>query len=240
MICDEYKIEGLPTIFDGKHATITKILGNNLYYVATNHKNELSNYVKIIEYIGKCEVDSYEPKYIKSENFLAELITVNLDDPDTIQKEWEMFVEYCGDKGWHNRLYVDIEYFTPYFKDLLNEIAHQINLPYLDITLQIHDNRLHNTPIELDVPHRDGYRRTNITVPVYLDDKEKVNWHGTPQDIILQSSTYRLKHPSMVNVGDTHSVSLLPNTRRILIQFSYRESFDEIYKSNPDIFNLYK
>ena len=240
MICSEYKIKGFPAKFDGRYGVITKILGNNQYLVATRDVGKLNKLVEVIEYVGKCEIKNYEHEYIKSELLLAELTTVTLDEPITLQSEWENFVSYYGKLNWHNRMYFTIDQFTPQFQKLLNQISNEIKLPYLDITLQIHDVRLYDIPIELNVPHRDGYRRTNITIPIYAEPEEKIKWHSIPSDIILQSSTYSLKHPSMVNVGDTHSVSLVPGARRILIQLSYRETTDQIYNSNPNIFNIYK
>jgi hypothetical protein len=170
---------------------------------------------------------------------LAELVSVKLDSPNIIQQEWEKFVFKMGDFNWHNRMYFTVNDFTDYFRNKLQEIIDVVQLPYLDITVQTHDTRLHNNPIPLNVTHIDGYRSTNITIPVYAEPEEKINWHGEPTDIILQSSTYSTKHPSLVNVGEVHTVSLVPNARRILIQLSYRQTFTEMLELHSDNFKVY-
>jgi hypothetical protein len=130
--------------------------------------------------------------------------------------------------------------FSEYFQKLLKQIIEIVDLPYLDITLQIHDKKHLPQIIPLDVVHIDFYRHTNITIPVYLDPTERMNWHSNSSPTnIIQSSTYSLQHPSLVNVGLFHSVSLVPDATRVLIQLSYLHKFDEIIKKNLNYFKIY-
>ena len=235
----ECVVKGCPPHF-AHNGQVLEILGNDYYRVKTRSIKDLSKYVDFIEPLNKTVVhkNPMEGIVITDKN-LAEILPIQLDDPKVIQAEYENYIKTI--KVDFNRLYPKLNELSSYFRSVITQITDVINLPYLDITWQIHDNRFNIEPIALDCVHIDYYRYTNITVPIYVNPNERVNFHkNAAPDSILQSSTYSLKHPTMVNVGMYHSVSLIPDTRRVLLQISYLHKFDEIYNKFPNIFNIYK
>lgn len=231
-------VKGCPPHF-AQHAKVLEILGNDYYRVKTRSVKELTSYVDFIEPLNRTVVhkNPFDELKVTRDN-LAEILPIKLDDPSVIQSEYESYIKTI--KIDFNRLYPKLDKLNSYFKNLLKQIIDVIGLPYLDITWQIHDTRFNIQPIALDCVHIDFYRHTNITVPIYLDPTERINFHHNPASTgIIQSSTYSLKHPSMVNVNLYHSVSLIPNMRRVLLQLSYLHGFDEIYNKNPDNFKIY-
>ncbi len=234
----QYIVKGCPPQF-AQHAKVLEILGDDYYRVKSRSVKELSKYVDFIEPLNKTIVhkDPYDQIKITTNN-LAEILPVKLDKPSIIQAEYEDYIKTI--KVDFNRLYPKIDTLSSYFKNILTQIVDLIDFPYLDITWQIHDTRFKIEPIELDCVHIDFYRNTNITVPIYVNPDECINFHkdSSPTQKI-QSSIYSLEHPSMVNVNLYHSVSLIPNMRRVLLQLSYLHTFEEIYNKNPNIFKIY-
>jgi len=231
-------VKGCPPSF-AQHGKVLEILGNDYYRVKTRSIKNLEKCVESLEPLHKTIVhkDPFQEVVITEQN-LAEILPVALDNQEIIQNEWEIFSKSFQIN--HNRIYPKLTQLSDYFQKILKQIIEVIDLPYLDITLQVHDKKHLPEIIPLDVVHIDFYRHTNITIPVYLDPLERMNWHSNSSpNSVMQSSTYSLKHPSLVNVGLYHSVSLIPNTTRVLIQLSYLQTFDEIYNKNPNIFKLY-
>jgi len=234
----ECLVKGFPPHF-AQHGKILEILGDDYYRVKTRSVKELSNYVDSIEQLNKTLVHKspFDQIIITKDN-LAEILPIKLDDPSVIQAEYESYIKTI--KVDFNRLYPKINELSSYFRNILNEIIDLIGFPYLDITWQIHDTRFNIQPIELDCVHIDFYRHTNITIPIYVNPDEQINFHeNSSAESKFQSSIYSVKHPSMVNVNLYHSVSLIPNMRRVLLQLSYLHDFEEIYNKNPSIFKIY-
>lgn len=231
-------VKGCPPHF-AQHAKVLEILGDDYYRVKTRSVKELRNYVDSLEQLNKTTVHKNPFDQIKiTKNNLAEILPVKLDKPSIIQAEYEDYIKTI--KVDFNRLYPKIDKLSSYFRNVLKEIIDVIDLPYLDITWQIHDTRFKIQPIALDVVHIDFYRHTNITIPIYANPDERINFHENSAPISkFQSSTYTVEHPSMVNVNLYHSVSLIPNEKRVLLQLSYLHDFHEIYNKNPDIFRIY-
>lgn len=231
-------VKGNPPHF-AQYGKVLEILGDDYYRVKTRSVKELSNYVDFIEPLNKTIVhkNPFDQIKITTDN-LAEILPVKLDEPTIIQAEYEDYIKTI--KVDFNRLYPKIDKLSSYFRNVLQEIIDIIDLPYLDITWQIHDTKFKIEPIELDVVHIDFYRNTNITIPIYVNPDEQINFHeNSAPKSKFQSSTYTVKHPTMVNVNLYHSVSLIPNMRRVLLQLSYLHTFEEIYHRNPSIFKLY-
>lgn len=231
-------VKGCPPEF-AQHGKVLEILGEGYFRVKTRSISQLSKVVDYIEPLNKTVVHKNPySEVVFSNNNLAEIIPIQLDSPAIIQDEYEKYIKNMN--IGHNRLYASLNSLSPYFENLLKKIIEVVDFPILDITWQIHDSRFLPEIIDLDCVHIDYYRLTNITVPIYLDINERVNFHySSSKDAMIQSSTYSLKHPSMVNVGLYHNVSLIPDTRRVLLQLSYLASIDEIYKKNPSIFKFY-
>lgn len=231
-------VKGCPPSF-AQHGKVLEILGDDYYRVKTRSIKDLQKCVESLEPLNKTVVhkDPFQEVVVTEQN-LAEILPVILDDQEIIQNEWENYIKWFQIN--HNRIYPKLSQFSEYFQNILKQIVEVIDLPYLDITLQIHDQKHLPQIIPLDVVHIDFYRHTNITIPVYLNPMERMNWHNNSSpNSLIQSSTYSLKHPSLVNVGLYHSVSLIPDTTRVLIQLSYLHTFDQIYNKNPNIFKVY-
>jgi len=231
-------VKGNPPEF-AQEAKVLEILGDSYFRVKTRSIDKLSKIVDYIEPLNKTIVHKDPHSEVVSTNKnLAEILPIKLDDPTTIQAEYEKYIKTIN--IGYNRMYCNLDQLSSYFRNLLEEIIKVVDFPILDITWQIHDSRVLPGIIELDCVHTDYYRNTNITIPIYLDPDERINFHANPsKEDIMQSSTYSLENPSLVNVGSYHSVSLIPNTRRILLQLSYLASFNEIYNKNPSIFKIY-
>lgn len=233
-------VKGCPPTF-AQYGKVLEILGNDYFVVKTRSVEKLSTLVDEIQPLNKTLVHSNPHNQINlTTNNLAEVLPVKLDYYTTIQQEYEDYIKKYKVKINHNRLYPKLNELSSYFRNLLKNIIDVLGFPYLDITFQVHDARYLKETIDLECVHIDFYRYTNVTIPIYLDSKEHINFHknSSTQDII-SSSSYSLYHPSMVNVGMYHSVSLKPNTTRVLLQLSYLHTFDEIYNKNPQIFNIY-
>ena len=231
-------VKGGPPEFapEGK---VLEILDQTTFRVKTRSINRLSKLVDYIKPLNKTIVhtDPLDEIVVTDQN-IAEILPISLDQPIILQEEYDKFIQTL-DPG-HNRLYLKLPKISSYFRNLLKQIIEVIDLPYLDITLQLHDTRFCPGYIELDVPHIDYYRYTNITIPIYLNPNERINYHpNSSRDNIIHSTAYSIVHPSLVNVGLFHSVSLIPGMRRVLLQISYLHKFHEILNRNPSIFNLY-
>lgn len=231
-------VKGCPPSF-AQHGKVLEILGDDYFRVKTRSIEKLRTVVDYIEPLN-LKITHNDPlnDVIVTHQNLAEILPVTLDDHTILQREYDAYVKTL--QVGCNRLYLKLPELSSYFRNLLKQIIELIDLPYLDITLQIHDKRIFPEHIHLDVPHIDFYRYTNITVPIYFNPNERINYHpNSNKEQILHSSAYSITHPSMVNVGLFHSVSLIPDMTRVLLQLSYLHKFDEIYNRNPSIFKVY-
>lgn len=181
---------------------------------------------------------------------LAELRTVDID-PVTLDIEFKNLLNHQPKFNWHQRSYVNMHFFTSYFKNLVDNILDAINLPYYDILFQTHHEGLYEEKEYLLVTHRDTYRNCCITIPIYVNDEETVNFYGPIETDIhpvtettnlnkpIISSGYSKKHPSLVNTNIRHNVRILDNSPRILLQISYKQYFEDVICANPKIWHLY-
>lgn len=170
---------------------------------------------------------------------LAELLTVDLDSQEVLQDEFKIFAKKVN-QNWFNRQYYYMHSFTEYFKNLLDKILDEINLPYYDILLQLHHSDYYFEKDHLTIIHTDQYRKSCITIPIYFNDTEPVQFYDL-QSNIIQTSIYTKKHPSLVNVSTRHSIKITDmNNPRILLQISYKQRFEDIVARNPSIWKIYE
>jgi hypothetical protein len=182
-------------------------------------------------------------------NNLAELLTVRLDDPSVIKNHWDDLVSNAH-HIWDSRNYVGLEFFNPYYKNLLTGIIDGIGLPYKNIVIQCHDKSLKDGKWYLTTTHRDDDRLTCMTIPIVYNLQEPINFYdnsitipprGKPNPYKpIQTSVYSSNYPTLVNVNNLHNVRVLQDSfSRILLQISYDYEFDEIVNKNPNIWNIF-
>lgn len=172
-------------------------------------------------------------------NNLAALLSVNLDSYEVLQSEFKNFAEKIN-LNWYNRHYFYMHSFTDYFKELLDKILDEINLPYYDILLQLHHKDYYFEKEHLSVIHNDKYRKSCITIPIFMSDTEPVQFYNL-ENTVVQTSIYTKNHPSLVNVFTNHAIKITDmENPRILLQISYKHGFEDIIARNPSIWKIYE
>ena len=171
-------------------------------------------------------------------NNLAELLDITIDNR-VLQTEWYKQVSYSQGYKWEARNYVEFDFFTPYYQILLQSITDVIQEKPKDYLIQSHDTNLINDKWYLNIAHKDADRLTCITLPVFYNKMEPVNFYADDIEIPergkpitakpTQVGFYSENHPTIVNVNNFHNVRVLDISEpRILIQISYDISFDEL------------
>lgn len=176
-------------------------------------------------------------------NNIAELVGYKLDKPEIIQNEWKKLICEKHDFKFQARTYVNLDFFTHYFQNLINDISGKVG-QYKNIVIQCHDKFLHDEKWHLNVIHKDAERLCCITVPIIYNQAETVNFYKTdgldrgksPNRKADQRLAYSLIHPNLVNVSNYHNVRVLEDiSPRILLQLSYDVKFDEIINKNSSL-----
>lgn len=183
-------------------------------------------------------------------NNLAELTTINLDDPYMIKNQWDHLVSSTM-HAWDSRNYVGLDFFNPYYKNLLSNIIHDVGIPHKNIVIQCHDKILKDGKRYLTTIHRDDARLTCITIPIVYNLLEPINFYD--DSIIVpsrgkpnickptQTSLYSHKNPTLVNVNNLHNVRIVEDDfPRILLQISYDHRFNDIINNNPNIWKIFR
>ena len=180
-------------------------------------------------------------------NNLAELICINIDSIE-IEKEWDQFVA-SSQHNWDTRNYVGIEFFNPYFKNLLTNIIQNVGLPFKNIVIQCHDKTLKDGKWYLTTTHRDEDRLSCITIPIKYNLQEPINFYSdtivvpnrgkSNSQKPIQTSRYSTTHPTLVNVNNLHNVRVVADSYpRILLQVSYDIEFSDLIGKNPLIYKI--
>lgn len=180
-------------------------------------------------------------------NNLAELNCVNINSIE-IQKEWDQFVS-SSSHLWDTRNYVTIDFFNPYFKNLLTDIVENVGLPFKNIVIQCHDKSLKDGKWYLTTTHRDEDRLSCITIPIKYNLQEPINFYADTIAIPdrgksnsqkpIQTSRYSANHPTLVNVNNLHNVRVIADSYpRILLQVSYDIDFLNLIEKNPLIYTI--
>lgn len=170
---------------------------------------------------------------------LAELLTVDLDSQESLQYEFKKFTEKTK-LVWFNRHYLNMHNFTDYFRDLIDKILDEINLPYIDILLQLHHKDYYFEKEHLSVIHDDKYRNSCVTLPIFFSTDEPLQFYDENLKQV-QSSIYSTKNPSLVNTSQRHSIKITNmENPRVLLQISYKHSFEDIIARNPSIWKIYE
>jgi len=183
------------------------------------------------------------------QNNLAELRSVDIDI-GVLRTEWEAQVVYQFDHAWEARNYVSFEFFTAYYKQLLLDIENKIGETPLNYIIQMHDPKLITDKWYLNIAHKDADRLACITIPVYYNRMEPINFyddvfekmpeHGKPITTRPnQVGQYSECHPTLVNVNNYHNVRILDEVEpRIFIQMSYNIHFDDLIEKNKNMYVL--
>ena len=107
-------------------------------------------------------------------NNLAELRSIDIDK-SILTAEWEKLFAMHPDYKWIGRNFVDLDFFTPYFKKLILSIEHALGEVPTNLTIQIHDPSKNVTGKKyLTIPHRDEDRLSAIFIPIVYDKMEPI------------------------------------------------------------------
>jgi hypothetical protein len=180
-------------------------------------------------------------------NNIAEIkdVSINIEE---LRTAWSEQLIFTGNYSWEPRNYVDLEFFTSYFQQLLSHIADLIDEKPKDYIIQIHDPNLVTNKWYLTDTHRDADRNTCITLPVYYNRMEPINFYNDVNEVPgfrkdksikanpNQIAQYSEMHPTLVNVNNYHNVRVLDVSEpRIFIQMSYDLTFDDFISKNINI-----
>ena len=192
-------------------------------------------------------------------NNLAELTDIDID-VNVLRAEWSKQVVYQSGYNWQARNYVSFLFFTVYYQQLLLSIEDIIGEKPKNYIIQMHDPTLQcgvtisgsaqpaprNNKWYLNIAHKDVDRLTCITLPVYYNRMEPVNFYDDLADIPVrgqpitatpnQIGQYSDHHPTLMNVDNYHNVRVLDVSEpRIFIQMSYDLTFDELLSKDINL-----
>lgn len=187
-------------------------------------------------------------KDVGTKKYLAELTTVQLPSLSILEQEWEKLYKSNEGFAWDGRCYLPENKYTNFFKDLINQIKTEVNYTYKDLCLQFRQINHPKCALMSHIIHKDSYRKSMIVFPVstitdpvcfYTDEmytKNKNNQHKNKPDLM---SFYSHKHPVLMDTQKWHNVFVIDKSKpRILIQLEYDYTFDEIFFTNTDKFQL--
>jgi hypothetical protein len=202
-------------------------------------------------------------------NNLAELRSIDIDK-SILTAEWEKLFAMHPDYKWIGRNFVDLDFFTPYFKKLILSIEQALGEVPTNLTIQVHEPSK-NVPGKayLTIPHTDEDRLSAIFIPIAYNKMEPILFYDVKPhqlskvkkaeatgrkkdeqgnyytkfdseaeqicrdlaDDISQVGIYSEKHPTLVNVGEFHSVRFMDvRSPRIFIQMSYKTPYEKFLK----------
>lgn len=179
-------------------------------------------------------------------NNLALLKVFELDPVPILELEWERQVSHQQNYSYKARNYVDLDFFTYYFQNLITSLSSKLG-DYKNIVVQCHDKRLCDEKWHLNIIHKDAERQTCITIPLLYNVNEPINFYGADEQVRghapnrkpLQRINYSRKYPNLVNVSNNHNVRIVDDlTPRILLQLSYDIGFDEFIHKYPDYWEI--
>ena len=178
-------------------------------------------------------------------NNLAELRDVSIN-VESLRTAWAEQVSFAGNYAWESRNYVDLNFFTVYYQQLLLHISDVIEEEPKNYVIQVADSQLYNEKWYLNTTHKDEDRKTCITLPVYYNRMEPINFYdnvdnipnrGIPiQSKPNQVAQYSEEHPTLINVNNYHNVRVIDEMQpRIFIQMSYDKHFNEFLHKDINI-----
>ena len=178
-------------------------------------------------------------------NNIAELKDVSID-LDVLRAEWAKQVTFVSGHKWESRNYVDLNFFTAYYQQLLLHISDVIGEEPKNYVIQVADSQLYNEKWYLNTTHKDEDRKTCITLPVYYNRMEPINFYDDVDNIPIrgipiqskpnQIAQYSEEHPTLINVNNYHNVRVIDELQpRIFIQMSYDIHFNEFFQKDINI-----
>ena len=115
-------------------------------------------------------------------NNLAELTDIDID-LNVLRAEWSKQVVYQSGYNWQARNYVSFLFFTVYYQQLLLSIEDIIGEKPKNYIIQMHDPKLVTNKWYLTDTHRDADRNTCITLPVYYNRMEPINFYNDVNEV---------------------------------------------------------
>ena len=179
-------------------------------------------------------------------NNIGELRDTTID-LDVLRAEWALQVTFASDHTWISRNYVDLNFFTAYYQQLLLHITDLVGVEPKNYLIQVFDPELCNDKWYLNRMHKDIDRKTCITLPIYYNRMEPINFYDTVYygedqyaEIVPgklnQTAHYSEYYPTIINVNNYHNVRVIDELQpRIFIQMSYDIHFDEFFQKDINI-----
>ena len=191
-------------------------------------------------------------------NNLAELTDIDID-VNVLQAEWAKQVVYQSGYDWQARNHVSFLFFTVYYQQLLLSIEDIIGEKPKNYIIQSCDPTIISDTYArrpgpqsilsdkwyLNITHKDADRKTCISIPIYYNRMEPINFYdsiGIPKnrgDHIkvkpVQVGQYSEDHPTLVNVNNYHNVRVLDEGPRVFIQMGYDITFDELLSKDINL-----
>jgi len=101
-------------------------------------------------------------------NNIAELKDVSIN-VESLRTAWAEQVSFAGNYAWESRNYVDLNFFTVYYQQLLLHISDVIEEEPKNYVIQVADSQLYNEKWYLNTTHKDEDRKTcMITLITFL------------------------------------------------------------------------
>ena len=107
-------------------------------------------------------------------NNIAELKDVSID-LDVLRAEWAKQVTFVSGHKWESRNYVDLNFFTAYYQQLILSIEQALGEVPTNLTIQVHEPSK-NVPGKayLTIPHTDEDRLSAIFIPIAYNKMEPI------------------------------------------------------------------
>jgi hypothetical protein len=169
---------------------------------------------------------------------LALIKNLPIDDLETRESAWLELKGLRPEYTWIGRDYLEYDFFTEYFKNLIDKI-HDMFGKSKDLIIQ---NRQLGHPLVAATSHRihkDAYRNSCIVIPFstitdpvcfYKDIDQDLNKHYKPPILM---SFYSQSHAVLMDTQTPHNVLVLDKTKpRVFLQVNYDLKFNDLYDCN--------
>jgi hypothetical protein len=178
---------------------------------------------------------------------IAEIKTINLDNILKLRSEWDTLLQKLIDDKLlpdhkHRPTYfsIQIDSLTEYFKNLIIKIQFELGLDLSDVRIIYHDFYKYPATKNSTIIHKDGPRKSTITVPIYAKDPvifyhddqskaERTKLFQKPKLVYY----YDYMNPVLLNVQNFHAWFTLDEKEpRVLLQLNLQERFENIVARN--------
>lgn len=168
---------------------------------------------------------------------LAEILNFPIDNLSIREQAWLELKEKNKDYRWIGRDYLELDFFTDYFKNLINN-THKLFGQSKNIIVQNRQLGHPKVAAGSHIIHKDVYRNScivipfsTITDPVCFYTDHVNNPKKYPKPIFM--SFYSQEFAVLMDTQTPHNVMVLDKSKpRVFLQINYDLQFNDLYDSN--------